>query len=114
MRRRFGSSALDAAAAEARRFREWSRAWLSRWRAAPHARYATELAELNALLARARLVRELVHAESGRLEVVERVIIGAAAELIALLAAQVAALVAAEAPALVKRCAGSVDFLKAA
>ena len=52
LRRRFGAEALDSAAAEARRFREWARDWLVRWRESPRARHARELAELNRVLSR--------------------------------------------------------------
>jgi hypothetical protein len=36
LQRRFGTKAIDAAAAEAREVREWLRAWLTRWRASIH------------------------------------------------------------------------------
>src|SRR5689334_22039605 len=52
LRRRFGEAAMDTAASEARRFREWAREWLTRWRRAPRGRYNDELAELNRVLAR--------------------------------------------------------------
>src|SRR5262245_23396958 len=45
--RRFGVKALDTAAEEARRVREWARSWLSRWRAAPRGDYRAEVAALN-------------------------------------------------------------------
>ena len=56
LRRRFGTAALDAAAAEARELREWARDWIARWRDAPGGAYRAELRRLNHLLARARAI----------------------------------------------------------
>ena len=106
LRRRFGTAALDAAAAEARALREWARDWMARWRKAPGAAYQAELRHLNHLLARATCYREMVSTKDG-FQVTERCRLDSAAELIALVAAQVASLVATEQPALVKRCAGT-------
>src|SRR5882724_9286431 len=39
---RVGGKVLDAAATEARKVREWLRAWLSRWRVHPRADYRKE------------------------------------------------------------------------
>lgn len=103
-----GVKALDEAAAEARRVREWVRDWLARWRVRPAADYAEEIAALNKLLARETLTREMVRARApvGRLEVVERSHIDDASGLLSLVAARVAALITEEDPALIRQCAG--------
>lgn len=108
--RRFGVKAMDAAAAEARRVREWARAWLSRWRTAPRADYRSELAALNKLLEREAVRREVVSERAG-MKFVERPRIETANALVGLIAAQIAALVIQEQPALLKHCAGSTCTL---
>lgn len=105
VKRRFSAGALDAAAAEARRIREWTGDWISRWRDAPGGDYEKELHRLNGLLLRARCYREVVAAKEG-LRITELCRIESAEELIALVAAQVALLITTEQPALVKHCAG--------
>ena len=105
LERRVGRAALDSAAEEARRVREWARAWLGRWSAAPRADYSKEIAKLNALLARASLSREVVATGDG-LHLVQHSAIEAPDTLMALVAEQIAALVTGEDPALVKACAG--------
>ena len=55
--RRISGKALDSAAEEARRVREWMRAWLTRWRSNPEGDYRKEIAALNALLSRATYSR---------------------------------------------------------
>ncbi len=107
--RRVGAKALDEAAAEARKVREWARDWLARWRASPHRDYREELAVLNNLLSRQRYSRQVVAAR-GELKVVEHPHINADA-LIALVATQFAELITKEEPALVKDCAGSACTL---
>src|SRR5262245_661503 len=57
--RRAGPGILDDAAAEARRVREWARAWLVRWREKPDLGYRREVAALNKLLARGSYFHEL-------------------------------------------------------
>lgn len=106
MRRHCSAEALDAAAAEARKFREWAGDWISRWRGAPGGDYKTELRRLNRLLERAKGYREVVVTKDG-MQVLERCRIDSADELIVLVATQVAFFIAAEQPALVKRCAGA-------
>jgi predicted RNA-binding Zn ribbon-like protein len=103
--KRFSASALDRAAAEVRALRDWAADWLTRWRAAPHARHDAELRRLNQLLARARDVREVVRRE-GRLAIAAHPRFEDADELPALLAGQLADLVVREDPGLVKRCEG--------
>jgi predicted RNA-binding Zn ribbon-like protein len=103
--RRFGTAALDAAAAEARELREWARGWIARWSKDPGGDYRAELRRLNHLLARARWHPEMVMTKDG-FQVTERWRLDSASELIAIVAAQIASLVAIEQPALVKRCAG--------
>jgi predicted RNA-binding Zn ribbon-like protein len=103
--RRLGDEVLDAAAAEARRFREWARGWLARWRTAPRRDYADELAVLNKLLARETCHHQVL-AEGRDLKWVARPRLDNADALIALIAAQVAALVTAENASLVRSCAG--------
>lgn len=104
--RRLGVKGADSAAAEVRKLREWARAWLDRWRAAPNRDYSTELARLNEYLGREVRRREVVRTTDGltlnvqsQLESVD--------ELLALLAGQIAALITEEAPALLKTCGGS-------
>lgn len=105
LERRFGSTELDAAAADARKLREWARGWIARWVDAPGKDYAAEHRRLNHLLARAQCYPELVSAKDGP-EVANRWRIESAHELVAIVAAQIATLVATEQPALVKQCAG--------
>jgi predicted RNA-binding Zn ribbon-like protein len=105
LRRRFGAEALDSAAAEARRFREWAREWLIRWRAAPRARYSRELIELNRVLSREDRNRQVVAGAEG-LEVREVPEFASAATLIALPAADIADLITREDPELIRECAG--------
>jgi predicted RNA-binding Zn ribbon-like protein len=105
LRRRFGEAAMDAAAAEARRFREWARSWLVRWRRAPRARYAAELEELNRVLAREDRNRQ-VFAGSEGLEVREVPAFDSALALVALPAAELAELLAHEDPDLIRECDG--------
>ncbi len=104
--RRFGEEALDAAAAEARRFREWARSWLTRWRAAPRRDYRSELLALNRVLARETCHREVV-AAGKRLTVAARSRLEQASALVALAAGPIAALVSEEQAALVRSCAGA-------
>ena len=105
VRRRFGAHALDDAAAEARKVREWARSWLARWRAAPHADYGEELGALNKLLGREARRLQVVKSEK-RLRLVDQLRIDSADTLLGLVAAQIAALITKEDPALVKTCAG--------
>ncbi|MBA3831698.1 MAG: CGNR zinc finger domain-containing protein [Chthoniobacterales bacterium] len=104
-KRRFHTEALDAAAAEARKVRQWVQEWISKWRDAPAANYEREVRRLNALIERASSYRELVVTKGG-LQMTERLEIGAADDLIALVAAQIAMFIVTEQPTLVKRCAG--------
>jgi len=103
---RFGVAALDAAAAEARRFRTWVADWIARWRDTPRANYKSELVRLNRLLERAKSYHEAIATRNG-VQLVERTRIDSADDLIVLVAAQVALLIAEEQPDLVKQCAGA-------
>ena len=103
--RRRGAKAVDDLASEARKLREWARAWLERWRAAPDRGYAKELASLNKLLEGASFDREVV-AEGGVMSLRTRPRIGSDRELLGLLAAQIANLLTQEQADLVKSCAG--------
>ncbi len=105
-KRRFGVEALDAAAAEARRFREWARDWLSRWRDTPGSDYKVELLRLNRLLERAKCYREARGTKDG-VHLIEHCRTDTADELIVLVATQLALLIATERPALLKQCAGT-------
>jgi predicted RNA-binding Zn ribbon-like protein len=105
LERRSGWAALDSAAEEARRVREWARAWLTRWSESPRADYSKEVAKLNALLARASLSREVIATGDG-LEFVQQSTTDSADTLIALVAEQIAAFVTTEDPALLRACAG--------
>jgi predicted RNA-binding Zn ribbon-like protein len=104
--RRAGSAALDAAAQEARKLREWARRWLERWRSAPDDDYDEEIAALNKLLARASWHDEIVVADDGT-----RVLAGVHGHdpdaLVALIARQIAALITQEHASLLKSCSGS-------
>lgn len=108
LRRKFGEAAMDAAAAEARRFREWAREWLTRWRRAPVAskgRYKAELEELNRVLAREDRNRQVIAGPDG-LQVLEVAAFDSAGALVALPAADIADLLTREDPALLRECAG--------
>lgn len=104
--RRFGAEGLDAAAAEARKLREWVRAWLTEWRVSPDADYSTQIARLNRLLLRETFHRELVSTEEG-MKLVERPVTGSADALLAPIALSIAELIAHEDPSLVRSCAGN-------
>jgi len=104
--RRLEDEALEAAAAEARKFREWARNWLLRWRAAPRRDYGDELSALNKVLARETCYREVV-ATGKDLTVKAHPRLEGAESLLVLVAGPVAALVTEEQPALVRSCAGA-------
>lgn len=104
--RRLGSRALDAAAAEGRRVREWARTWLERWRATPEAGYASEIARLNGLLVRCAARPEVV-ATDGGFAIVEHVHVEDGGALAGLIALQIAELVTEEDARRVKACGGS-------
>lgn len=106
LKRRFGVEALDEAAAEARRFRQWASDWLARWRNAPGEDYAAELQHLNRLLERGARYSQVVAAER-QLTLEQHCRVDAASELLALPASQIALLITSEEPELVKRCAGA-------
>lgn len=106
VKRRFREETLDAAAAEARKFREWAGEWISRWQDAPGGDYKAELRRLNRLLERAKGYREAVVTKDG-MKIIERCRFDSENALIGLVALQVALLVTIEQPELVKRCAGT-------
>jgi predicted RNA-binding Zn ribbon-like protein len=110
LRRRFGSKTLDAAAAEARKVREWARTWLNRWRSAPNAAYDSEIETLNKLLARQAQRLEVTVTDDGP-SLIEQSHIESANALVALVAIQIAKLLTEEEAALVKHCAGSACTL---
>lgn len=103
--RKLGTKGVDAVAAEARKFREWSRAWLVRWRSAGSRDYSAEIARLNEFL-RKRSVREKVVQTSEGLAIARGSDCETADDVLGLLAAEVAALVTREASARLKSCAG--------
>jgi predicted RNA-binding Zn ribbon-like protein len=105
-RRRFDAAALDEAAKEARKFRQWTIGWIERWTKAPDDDYAGELQRLNRLLELGNSYREVV-AAGGPFTLVEHARLDDAKDLVAMLASQVAKLITSEAPELVKRCAGA-------
>lgn len=105
-KRRFGTAALDEAAAQARGLREAARVWLARWRDGQHAPSEADRRQLNGWLARGPRHRELV-ADAAGLALTERLRLDSPDELVALLAGEIAALVTTESPALLKRCAGA-------
>jgi predicted RNA-binding Zn ribbon-like protein len=106
LRKRFPRSELDAAAAQAREFRQWAGEWIERWRARPGRHDAGNLRRLNELLARAKLYREALPGAGGAFELAERCRVESAEDLVSLVVAPVAQLLAQERPELVKRCAG--------
>jgi predicted RNA-binding Zn ribbon-like protein len=108
--RRLGSKGADAAAAEARKLREWARAWLARWRKAPNADHEVELAALNAYLSREVRSREVIQTKQGLL-LQTQTHTDNAEELLALLAGTIASLVTDEDPSLLRTCAGSACTL---
>ena len=103
--RRAGVRAMDDAAAEARRFREWAREWLVRWRRSPAGRYAKEIEELNRILAREDRNRQVV-ARRESLTLSEVATFDAPAALLSLPAGDIAALITQEDASLVRECAG--------
>jgi predicted RNA-binding Zn ribbon-like protein len=103
--RKLGARGLDAAAAEVRKLRESTRAWLTRWRAEPGRSYSAELASLNKLLESLNVRREVTRTKEG-LELVTRFEIESVDELLAVLASQIADLLTQEDPSLLKSCAG--------
>jgi len=103
--RRVGARALDEAATEARRVREWLREWLARWRQAPNADYSEELSTLNRLMAKEAPRSEVVVTDEG-LKIVERWHLTSADSILALIASHVAALITDESPDLLKTCTG--------
>jgi predicted RNA-binding Zn ribbon-like protein len=103
--RRAGARAMDEAAAEARRFREWAREWLVRWRRSPTARFATEVDELNRILAREDRSRQVI-ARRGELALREVTNFETPAALVSLPAADIAELITREKAELVRDCAG--------
>jgi predicted RNA-binding Zn ribbon-like protein len=106
LHRRLGNKAMDAAAAEARRLREWARAWIERWRIAPGRDYRQEFTRLNELMEEAPYTREL--ATNGRhAELRERARNGSPQALLGLIATQLAKLVTEEDASLIKSCAGA-------
>ena len=106
LKKRAGTEALDAAAAEARKLRKWMADWIARWSEQPDADYSAELRRLNSLLERAPHYREVVATDHG-LHLHEQARIDTPDQLITRVAAQVAALITGEQPELVKHCAGA-------
>ncbi|HET9473876.1 MAG TPA: ABATE domain-containing protein [Steroidobacteraceae bacterium] len=102
--RRTSARALDSAAEEARRVREWIRGWLTRWRSNPQGDYRKEIAALNGLLSRASYSRTVLRDERG-LSVVDQPQLQDADGLLVLIASQLAALLTVQQPALIKDCA---------
>ncbi len=102
---RFGAKALDDAAAEARKLREWASDWVARWRREPGRDFCAELEQLNRLLGRVSYSKQ-VAAERGVPALAEQPRIERASDLLALVALELARLVTSEAPDLVKRCEG--------
>jgi predicted RNA-binding Zn ribbon-like protein len=103
--RKLGAKGLDGAALEARKLRDWARAWLARWRSAPTRDYGAELDTLNKLLAKQAVRREVVRTKDG-LTIVEQATLESADDVLALLAGHIAELITQEDPALLKSCAG--------
>jgi predicted RNA-binding Zn ribbon-like protein len=103
--RKLGTKALEAAAADVRKLREWARAWLTRWRSAPGRDYSAEIERLNDVLESLTVRHEVVKTDEG-LERVTRFQMESADELLAVLASAIGDLVTQEDPTLLKSCAG--------
>lgn len=103
--KRAGVKALDEAAAEARKVREWAREWLRRWRERPQGDYREQVAALNKLMARTAFRPTLEQRRDGY-ALSQQPSLSDANELLALVAREIARLVAEEQPQLVKHCAG--------
>jgi predicted RNA-binding Zn ribbon-like protein len=103
--RRAGVRALDEAAAEARKMREWARQWLTSWRAGAR-EWRASLEALNQRLSRVVYRREVVAAGHG-VEIIDRPVLDDTDALLALLAEQIASLIAREQAGLVKSCEGA-------
>jgi predicted RNA-binding Zn ribbon-like protein len=103
--RRLGVKGLDTAAAEARKLREWSRAWLTRWRAGARRDYNSEIDTLNKLLEK-RAVRQSVAVTKGGFALQTRSQLETADDVLGTLASHIAELIAQEDPTRLKTCAG--------
>ena len=103
--RRLGVKGADALAADARKLREWARAWLERWRKAPNTDYADEIEALNVYLSEESLSREVVATKEG-LRLRTHAHLDDANAVVALLAGSIASLIAEEDPSLLRTCAG--------
>lgn len=103
--KRVGMKALDGAAIEARKVREWAKEWLQQWRERPQSDYREEVAVLNKLMARGAFHPRLEERRDGYALTVHASLDDADA-LLALVANQIARLVAEEQPELIKQCAG--------
>lgn len=103
--RKLGAKTLDGVAADARKLRDSTRAWLLRWVKKPTADYEPEIEALNNVLSGANFHHEL-RKQGSEFTVIERPVIESAHSVLALLAMQIAMLVANEQPALIKTCAG--------
>ena len=103
LHRRLGAKPLDRAAAEARKMREWARAWIERWRADPDGEYEAEIAAINDYHARGAFFYEVNESQT----LMKRSRLTDADALIALVAEPLAELVTREEARIVKGCAGS-------
>lgn len=97
--------ALDDAATEARKLREWASDWILRWSRDPRGDFSAEIERLNRLLSRVSYAKR-VSAVGGSLELLEEWRVDAMGDLVGLLASQLSLLITAEKPELVKRCDG--------
>jgi len=106
LQRKLGAQGLTAAATEARKFREWVRGWLLRWRTAPNRDYAAEVTQLNRWMEKADVHDAVVRSDEGFV-LHTRFRVDSIDALLGLLATHVAELITQEAPELLKSCAGS-------
>lgn len=106
LQRKLGARGLDAAAAEARKLRDWARLWLTRWRASPSRDYSAELDVLNRYLAARTTCHEVIRTKDG-LRMIERSQLESGDDLLGLLAEHIGKLVTQEDPSLLKSCTGS-------
>jgi predicted RNA-binding Zn ribbon-like protein len=100
------AKALESTATKLRKFRDQTRTWLERWRAAPERGYKSEIAALNDVIATGVWRHRVVISPDGP-HIIEQLEVSSADALLPLLAWQIALLVTQEPASLIKQCAGA-------